>query len=258
MARTDGEKQVIQHWLDAYNRAWTRSFTVSAWPDDSDSSKQNVDAIAEDSSEGAMAIEHTLLQPFTNERADAAHFREYAALLEGKPSLKLADSRVTAIFDVGAFAPFKKHDRTVVCDAFESWYRQASLPEGRSSHTVPALGLKVDIERVAIRDHSTFFVDRRMSAEAASAVVSVAVEKKLAKLLAVKANMHVLLLEKNAPARGDGEVSTALDGLVSSSPALKSINVARIDTVALDKGYAPCRVIWPPDARDRWDKAHGK
>jgi hypothetical protein len=82
------DKRVIEHWLRLYERLTGSSYKVTAWPD-SDSTKENVDARCVDATGLEMAIEHTLIEPFQKERADAARFERTLAALENDSTLCL-------------------------------------------------------------------------------------------------------------------------------------------------------------------------
>ena len=83
--RTPRDKCVIEHWLRLYNRLTGFSYRVTAWPD-SDSSQKNVDALCTDDSGRELALEHTLIEPFQNEKSDAARFLQTLAALDNDPA----------------------------------------------------------------------------------------------------------------------------------------------------------------------------
>ena len=77
------DKKLICRFVGDFN-AWARtSFVVVSWPDVDTRDRKAVDALARDSSSGReLAIEHTLLQPFIGERADAVPFLKTAGRLD--------------------------------------------------------------------------------------------------------------------------------------------------------------------------------
>src|SRR6267142_529928 len=80
------DKDVIAHWLTLYNRLTGSTFRIADWPD-KDSSKKNVDATCSDDGGHTLAIEHTLIEPFENEKRDAARFLKTLGTLENDPAL---------------------------------------------------------------------------------------------------------------------------------------------------------------------------
>ena len=95
------DKYVIECWLRLYNRLMGTSFVVVGWPD-IDSSKKNIDAISRDNSGSLLAIEHTLIQPFAGEKADAARFMRTLASLENHADLLRPGYTISASQPVGA------------------------------------------------------------------------------------------------------------------------------------------------------------
>jgi len=129
--RTPHDKQIIEHWLRLYNRLTGASYRVTAWPD-SDSSKQNVDALCTNSSGVTLTIEHTLIEPFQNEKADTVRFMQTLAALENDPALCLegytcmASQRVGAIPNGVRWTDFLASLKSQLAVAIPK------LPEGRS------------------------------------------------------------------------------------------------------------------------------
>ncbi len=70
----DRDKRLIALFISDFN-AWVKgSYKIAGWPDSEARDRKAVDALARDSHGRELAIEHTLLQPFTGERADAVRF----------------------------------------------------------------------------------------------------------------------------------------------------------------------------------------
>src|SRR5229473_5472968 len=80
------DRDVVEYWLRLYNRLTGASFEVEDRPD-KDSSKKNIDAMCRDNDGRTLAIEHTLIEPFSGEKDDAARFVRTLASLENHPSL---------------------------------------------------------------------------------------------------------------------------------------------------------------------------
>lgn len=255
MAVTASEKRAIEQFLTTYNAFNGVDLKVVAWPDEIDRTGKAIDAIASDGQD-TVAIEHTLLQPFAGERGDSAIFLRTVGSLDQKPTLQLPDYSVTLTVAVGAVP--KGPDWTAVAPAIETWYlgTAKTLPEGRSDHVVPGLPfpLEVHIEKVAVPGRADFFISRWMPPETLDAVVQKAIADKLPKLLATKADEHLLLLEKNSIARGYGEITEALRGIEAAGTNLDDVEIWVMDTVALEsENYGPSYLVWPEDDAEAFD-----
>ncbi len=250
MALTNHEKTVIGRFLTRFNEFHSSSFEVKAWPDEEDRTGKAIDAVARRCL-SKLGIEHTLLQPFSDERRDSHIFAKTIGQLDKKPSLITPNYDVDLVFDVGAIPP--GFDWSIVAPAVESWYNSVrqTLPVGRSSHQLPGLpiNLTVTIIKVSSPGPGHFFVQRSMPVETIEPVVRKALTAKLDKLVAASVHRRVLLLEKNSPPRGYGEIGTAIDALRGDFPQLANVDeIWVINTVALEpENYAPSYLVWPLD-----------
>jgi hypothetical protein len=87
-------------WI-LHNQLTGSTYRIADWPD-RDSSKKNVDATCVDNDGHKLAIEHTLIQPFENEKADAAVFLQTLGTLENNPALSQAGYMYLASQPVGS------------------------------------------------------------------------------------------------------------------------------------------------------------
>ena len=65
------DKDRIGFWLRLYNRLEGETYAVESWPD-ADSSKPNIDALCRNAAGQTLAIEHTLIEPYSGNKADTA------------------------------------------------------------------------------------------------------------------------------------------------------------------------------------------
>lgn len=251
MAISNREKQLIERFLAAYNADRRAGFRITAWPDEVDRTGQAVDALAADSMNDQIAIEHTLLQPFVGERRDSHVFDSTVAPLDQKQSLILPNFDVNLCFRVGA-VPTGVNWNTVT-GAVEAWYMSACqvLPVGPSKQRIPGLpfDLDVDVRKEPAPGGGHFFISRWMPSESVEAVVRQALTTKLPKLVAAQGKLRLLLLEKNSLPRSCWEIGDAIEKLRPEFSGLSKIDeVWVVDTVAWDsEDYTPLYLVWPLD-----------
>jgi hypothetical protein len=197
------DKDVIEHWLRLYNWLTDSSFAVVYWPD-SDSSKKNIDAMCRDHNGRTLAIEHTLIEPFDGEKADAYRFGETLESLENHPSLLQRGYMFLVSQPVGSI-PNGIEWR----DIPQELLRQLpnilpTLPEGAADLVVRSekwkLPLRVNKLRLLPQDPGKFLTSRNGPGDPGSELIIRALGKKIPKLSAASADKKVLLLEKDAVA----------------------------------------------------------
>ena len=201
--RTSRDKHVIEHWLRLYNRLTGSTYRVAAWPD-TDSSQENIDALCRDASGHELALEHTLIEPFQNEKADAARFLRTLAALENDPALCLQGYTCIATQRVGAISNGVRWAdvHTALRDGLAA--ALPSLPEGRSTVSVSLGKFSLDISvrktKTSPTDRGKFLTGRLDPGEPGPELMRNALERKLPKLAAAIADKRILLLEKDAVA----------------------------------------------------------
>lgn len=249
---TKHDKDVIERFLQEHNTERQTSFKVIAWPDDIDRSGKAIDALASDGTT-TLAIEHTLLQPFTGERQDTAVFLKTVATLDKAPRLMLPNTSVTLSFEVGAVP--KGVDWMTVAPAVEQWYlnMRGQLPEGRSHYVIAGLPFALDVivDRTSLKHpRGFFFISRQMPpAKPLIETVEQALKTKVDKLTAASAVRRILLLEKDIPIYGNGEVGELLEQLLPQFPKFANIDEVWIaDTSGLHiEDYFAIDLVWPLD-----------
>lgn len=254
---TKHDKAVIERFIQAYNAEQQTTYAISAWPDEQDRTGKAIDAIAVDGGT-TLAIEHTLLQPFSGERNDTTIFVQTIGKLDKAPHLMLPNLSVTLTIDVGAIT--KGVDWSAIAPAIERWYLDVrdQLSDGRSRHSIPNLPftLEVNVDRMPLKhDRGFFFVGRVMPTKPLKDTVEQALKTKVDKLTAASADERILLLEKDIPIFGDGEVGELLEQLLPDFPKLAEIDEVWIaNTVSLEsEDYFAIDLAWPIDealARD--------
>jgi len=125
------DKQLVLEFVQAYNCAYGSSFSIESWPEDECRNTPAVEAIARQGNQ-RMAIEHTLAQPFVDEREDSAIFRRVMAPIETDESLLLEGYDVTVTINVGGIP--KGVDWGTALGLIREWLSRElpSLPDGRT------------------------------------------------------------------------------------------------------------------------------
>ena len=259
VAVTTHEKNVITRFVDNLNQALDSAYAVAEWPDDTNRSSKDVDAIAVDPAGKRLAIEHTLLQPFEGERYDTNAFLRTIARLDKSPDLVLDGFNVTLSVNVGAVRPGFPWDKVV--PAVKEWYlaNRASMPVGRTTHAVPGLPapFQVVVGKSATTGTPHFHVAREMPTDSLPQIVDKALSDKVPKLGAARADVKILLMEVGSLATDFGAAAELIEQLKHKYPGLAVIDsVWTINTVALeDEDYSPSYLIWPLERAYEYDVA---
>ena len=243
------EQDLIQAWLECYNSSTGRSFEVTEWPDLVVRDAKSIDAVARETGGLTVAIEHTLLQPFTGETEDAARFKKVLGGLHKRSDVAVRDYQDRLSISIGAIP--KGVNWEAVGDVVERWYVSAApgFDVGVSAHPIPGVGfdLEIRVVRNRVPGPGKVFAARQMPDESVHEVVRRALKDKLPKLVSAHADFRILLLEQNVPARGAREVGEAIEALRADFPALVTVSqVWCADTVAWKtEGFRTFLVVWP-------------
>jgi hypothetical protein len=197
------DKLLIEHWVKLYNRLTRSTYRIADWPD-KDSSKKNVDATCVDDAGLSLAIEHTLVQPFENEKADAARFLQTLSTLENDPALVqagymyLVSQRVGSIPNGVNWSDVPKEMRTQLTSILPG------LSEGLNKVLIRAAGwvveLKVDKLKMSLNYPGKFLTARRWPGDPAPDLILSSLKNKVPKLSVAAGDKKILLLEKDAVA----------------------------------------------------------
>jgi hypothetical protein len=234
------DRELVIEFVRAYNYAHGSSFKTESWPEDEHRNKPAVEAVARDGNR-LMAIEHTLAQPFVDERRDSAIFMRVMAPIETDESLPQRGYDITVSTDVGAIPTRVDWDRsgTIIRD----WLRREipSFPEGISSHSVPGLDFELEISIEKIFDDTpgspgSIFVMRNAPADTLPKVLDTALRQKLPKLSATPADVKILLLERADFLGGYSRFGIALQQFLKEEfVGLKLDEIWLVNTVALER-----------------------
>ena len=198
------DKHVIECWLLLYNRLIGTSYVVVDWPD-KDSSRKNIDAMCRDNSGSALAVEHTLIQPFEGEKQDADRFMKTLASLQNHPDLLEPGIMVIASLRVGAIST--GIDWKQIPNELLRQLRSAlpDLAVGRPSIvTIKGTNWTVDVQidkmRIGQNDPGKLLTMRVWPGDPGPELVINALKEKVPKLSAHANAKKMLLLEQDVSA----------------------------------------------------------
>jgi hypothetical protein len=251
------DKVIIGEFLRGLNEHLGASFRITDLPDELERQKQAVDVIAQDERGQTLAVEHTLIQPFVGEKDDSVRFRAAIGPLEADTSLRIPGKSVDLCVPVGAIP--KRRECGEVPAKVVDWFRRVrpSLPVGRSDHNVPGLGfdltVHVDMDESA-HPEGGIYVARSGMPQGFDCVVGRALEDKLPKLAAARADKRILLFEKDNLPHGYVEICKILDSLGGGLPDLLKIDeVWVVNTVSWASGGGLFFYrVWPGGITDKF------
>lgn len=203
MATVYRDKDRIGFWLRLYNRLKGDTFVVESWPDD-DSSKKNIDAFCRNASGRSLALEHTLIEPFAGDKADADPFLKTLGALEDHPLLTQKGYMLIVSQAVRAIPRGIKWSDVPHEILSQLAPVLPTLSEGLHTVTVSgnkwALELHINKMKTSPDDRGKFFTARIHPGEPGPEIMIAALQKKIPKLAAATADKKILLLEKDAAA----------------------------------------------------------
>jgi len=233
------DKDVVGHWLRLHNRLTGGTYQVESWPDD-DSSKKNVDALCRDVEGRTLAIEHTLVEPYAGHKQDTDRFLKTLAVLENDPRLVQVGYMTSVSQEFGAIPTGIKWDEVPPAIVAQLAPVLPGLPEGAKTVTVRggrwSLDLRVRKMATAVGDAGYFLTGRIYPGDPGPEIMLAALEKKIPKLAAAKAQKKILLLEKDAVAGSVEEQfyqlprDTQVDSLLGSIDEIWTVDTAALET----------------------------
>lgn len=196
------DKDVIESWLKLYGLITGNAYSVVEWPDQQDRTEKAIDALCEDVAGNRLAIEHTLIQPFKDEKADSKRFVQALASLENDPDLVLDGFAISVTQAVGSVPRgVKGSDLSAI---FRSRLREIlpRLPIGRSPIQVPtdsrSIPLTVCKEHLRQGEKPSFTTARIWPGDPGPELIMKALDEKVPKLAKHSNATRILLWEKDA------------------------------------------------------------
>jgi hypothetical protein len=220
------DRKVVKMFLTAYE-VGTWAVSEAKWDWIEDRQPGSVEVIAERRGDGrTLAIEHTVIQPFANEKSDFHNgFKKLATHLRADESLRIPGVALRVEFPVdvlGVRAGVSLATQDAIVREIADWIRQHknSFPTTQAkvvtcevaSHPNGALGLRV-MRTDLHRTDKSFLLVSRYGPVRLDEVVDKAFQTKLPKLVATPADIRILLLERDQGSVIPEEVLVVVENL---------------------------------------------
>jgi hypothetical protein len=207
--RVTREDPFIKLFLSAYEKgSWADADLRK--PDAIDRTNPAVDKVAERKSDGmTLAIEHTIIEPFVQEKEDHASFSNADFFsIEKDQSVLVPGIRIQVFVPVGTLGNQPPPARKAIAQSVHDWLKakRLDLPEGSSQQRCPINGapantpdeitLTVRVTPQGRGDPGAVHVRRQQIDNSLGDVVKRALEKKLPKLVNTPADRRILMLER--------------------------------------------------------------
>jgi hypothetical protein len=244
--------ELVKMFLEGYKDESGRTYKLKARPDVTERKEKAIEAIAEAEDGRTLAIEHTYIQPFEGERADAIPFQTVFEQLRTDAGLALPNRFIDVI--VPAFAVGKGTDWKEVAQKVVEWFlkvRDSFPQEGEKWYTIPDVGFKLDVvvQTFALPNPKGVLLASRQlpGGDPFRAALRTALEKKVPKLIATQADSHILLFQDGGTAIGFSRLAQGLEENASALPEVKKLtSVWTIHTIEWkSKGNAMFVRVWP-------------
>jgi hypothetical protein len=190
--------------------------------------------VAERADGHRLAIEHTIVQPFVDEKKDSNIFMQAFGRIEKHPGLTMAERDLTVVIPVAAIPVGYKWDE-VGADLL-AWLKtnhHLAPKEGESQHTVQVgsssklgpLSLDIKLQTVHLPSHpGTTVISRGPMPKNLGENIEEALRRKLPKLVETVADKRVLLIEREHISLADTQIMLEIARLVPTFPQLKDVH----------------------------------
>jgi hypothetical protein len=244
------DKFIIEGWVKLYNRLTTDTYTVVDWPDQTERNQKAIDALCEDADGNRLAIEHTLIEPFTGAKEDDARFLRTLADLENNRRLLLPGFTIHVSQPVSSI-PKGVQWKVVGEDILHQLEAALStLSDGGSVFNVVSQGITIPLtvwkNPLEKGESPTFKTGRIWPGDPGPELVLGALEAKIPKLSQYTDAQKVLLLEKDAVA---GTIESQFEKL-PMTPEVQSMlkridEIWSVNTVSLESHFIFANDVWP-------------
>jgi hypothetical protein len=196
---------------DVFIEAFLSAYEDLSWADaDKDWLDRRIDGavemLATRKSDGkTLAIEHTVVQPFVNDKEDFAFFEKTFLKIEDDKELVVPDRWIQIFIPVGTLHG-RVASRDVIVRAVHDWIRvnRLSIPNGETKHQCAVGGvpdqddleITLTIKAMALPEHGQLNVRRQQIGNDFGDVVQRVLIKKLPKLAKQEADRRILILER--------------------------------------------------------------
>jgi hypothetical protein len=206
------EDPFVKQFLSAYeNGSWADADLLK--PDAIDRTNPAVDQIAKRKRDGrTLAIEHTIIEPFAQEKEDFASFSKADFLsIEKDQSLLVSGIWIEVFVPVGTLRNQPPTARAAIVQSVHDWLKanRLGLPEGSSQHPCAIDGIPgkvpgeitltvrvTPLRRGETAEPGALHIRRQQIDNNLGDVIEKALKKKLPKLVNTLSDRRILLLER--------------------------------------------------------------
>lgn len=207
-----------------------------------------VEAVATRRSDGlTLAIEHTIIEPFLDDKKGFSFFSRAFLAIEEDQTLLVPGLWIRVFVGVGTLdGQHKQIGREAIVQAVHSWIRNSrhELPEGFSQHSLTIRSIPGNTARdvvltskvVPLAGAGKLQIRRQQIAVSLDKVVEKALKKKLPKLISTNADKRILLLERQHMNLYPEQILEEIERHRSSLPELEHVDeIWILETMAYDK-----------------------
>lgn len=224
------ERPFIEMFLSFYeNDSWNRA--TRDWVEERQDGA--VEVVATRGDGVTLALEHTLIQPFSGEKFDTDKFMKAFARIERNPDLTLAARGFDVIIPVGALPV--GYDWGKVGDDLLNWLNanHRSVPEGDSQYTIPVgrsskngpLALTVALRVTSLPGMDGYcLISRDRMPGTLAATVETALKTKIPKLVTTAADKRILFFERDQISLGENQIYDEIVKLAPAFPDLRRVD----------------------------------
>lgn len=197
------EQVFIRHFVSAYEDfAWAGS-SIDRLDERKDGA---IDALITRSDGKTMAVEHTLIEPFVDDKSDFAMFEKEFLEIERDKSLAVPNTAITVFIPVGILEGERPTKRSDIVESIRSWIasNRLTLKEGTHPYRCDVKGktpITITVKRSKfahpLPNAGTLSVRRQQMKSNLDKVIEKALRRKLPKLVNTSADRHLLLLERD-------------------------------------------------------------
>lgn len=221
------ERSLIEMFLSAYEYGMWKDASLD-WVEEKQDAAVEVVATKVDGT--TLALEHTLIQPFVDEKFDSERFVRAFGCIHKNPALVIPERELDVIIPVGAIP--NGYLWKEVGNNLLSWLiaNHTVAPEGYSVHAVRVgsskrLTLKIRLQCTRLPGLTgRCLVSRDRMPKDLRVNVEKALRRKLPKLVKTEAARRVLLFERDQIIIGDSRIYEEIAGLAPLFPELSSID----------------------------------
>jgi len=138
--------KIIQRFIKSYNTYQDAEFTITRWPDKEERHQRACDAYAEARGVRPLAIEHTRIETFRQQKQDSARFLKVCGVLETE--MKNAFPNDVHVI-IPTFGIQTGTDWNAITNTLRAWLltNVSALPFGDASHQIDGVPFSVGISK---------------------------------------------------------------------------------------------------------------